>query len=531
MADVFLSYARSNAATAQKVATRLRDAGHSVWFDEQLPAHRAYADVIDGELEAARAVLVLWSAEAAGSQWVRSEANRARETGKLVQARLDEARLPMPFDQIQCADLRNWSGKPQQAGWRNVLGSVAALVATGPSAAASGTPPRASTQRVGRRQVVLAGGAAAVVGAAGFAGWTALDKPAMSPRAAMLLERGMAALQDNDALEPQGLGSTMQAITLLSEATEAAPDSAATWGPLAMAYAVRRRVAPVAERAGLEMRARSAAAKALKIDPSEPRALGALRLVEPVYRNWAAAERGHREALRKGPKLPILIFILSDLLGSVGRWKDAAQVSAQFDQREFLIPGANRKVIVNLWASGDLQGADSTLATTVRQWPQHPQIWRTHLAYLMYTGRPGEALELLREGAERPADVTSDYDDAARKTAEALAGRVPAAAAISQLLGYLRNTPAAALQAAQACAALGDAASAFAIFDGYYFGEGEWAQVAPPNGDEDRMTSTLFHPPLRRLWADARFGRLVERIGLEDYWRQSGTLPDYRRGL
>jgi hypothetical protein len=458
-------------------------------------------------------------------------ANRARETGKLVQARLDEARLPMPFDQTQCADLRGWSGKPQQAGWRSVLGSVAALVATDPSAAPGGTPPRVSTPRVGRRQVMLAGGAAAVLGAGGFAALRSLDKPAMSPRAEMLLERGMAALQDNDALDPQGLGSTMQAITLLSEAAEAAPDSAATWGPLAMAYAVRKRVAPVAEREGLEMRARAAAAKALKIDPGEPRALGALRLVEPLYRNWSAAERGHREALARNAEVPILIFVLSDLLGSVGRWKEAAKVSAQFDQGKFLIPGANRKVIVNLWASGDLQGADSTLAAAVRQWPQHPQIWRTQLDYLMYTGRPGEALELLREGAERPAVVTSDYVEAVRKTAEALAGRVPPAAAIGQLRDYLRNTPTAALRVAEACAALGDAGSAFAIFDGYYFGEGEWARVTPPNGDEDRLTSTLFHPPLRRLWTDARFDRLVERIGLENYWRQSGTLPDYRRGV
>ena len=65
MADIFLSYARESAETATRVAATLRSDGYSVWFDEELPAHRAYADVIASELDAARAVLVLWSEAAA----------------------------------------------------------------------------------------------------------------------------------------------------------------------------------------------------------------------------------------------------------------------------------------------------------------------------------------------------------------------------------------------------------------------------------------------------------------------------------
>ena len=519
MADVFLSYARSDAATAQKVAARLRDAGHSVWFDEQLPAHRAYADVIDAELDAARAVVVLWSAEAAASQWVRSEGNRARETGKLVQARLDSTRLPMPFDQIQCADLGGWSGNRRHAGWQSVLASVAALVSDGPAVAGEDAPARG----LPRRQILVAGGAAAVLGASRIAGWRTLDKPpAPSPQAQLLIDRGLAALQDNDALDPQGPGSTMQAIALMSDAAEAAPQSATAWGGLAMAYAVRKRVAPQAERAALDMRSRSAAAKALKLDPVEIRALGALRLIEPAYRNWLAVERGHRAALAKNPKLPILVFIMSDLLGAVGRSREAVEVAARFDPRKFLIPGADRKLLVNHWTAGDLQAADAALKNAVDHWPQHPQIWRTRVGYLMYTGRPGEALELLREGAERPADVTQAYVDAVRNTAEALGGTRPASSAIAGNLDYLQDNPAAALQVAQASAALGDAGTAFEIFDGYYFGEGKWSRVAPANGDEDRFTNTLFQPPMRGLWAR----RAVRPAGRAD--RPRGLLAPVR---
>ena len=87
----------------------------------------------------------------------------------------------------------------------------------------------------------------------------------------------------------------------------------------------------------------------------------------------------------------------------------------------------------------------------------------------------------------------------------------------------------AALPVAQACTALGDADRAFAILNGYYFGEGEWVSVAPEAGDRSRTTSRLFQPPARRLWADPRFATLTRRIGLDDYWRETRTQPDFRR--
>ena len=79
MADVFLSYGRSSLASARRISSALEAAGYSVWFDEDIPAHRSFSEVIEEQLESARAVIVLWSREAIQSQWVRSEANRARE--------------------------------------------------------------------------------------------------------------------------------------------------------------------------------------------------------------------------------------------------------------------------------------------------------------------------------------------------------------------------------------------------------------------------------------------------------------------
>src|SRR4029453_11074428 len=105
-AHVFISYARSSEEVANSLAEALRGAGYSVWRDDELPAHRSYAEVIEERLKSAKAVVVLWSAEAAKSQWVRAEADTARGTGTLVQASVDGTLPPIPFNQIQCADLK-----------------------------------------------------------------------------------------------------------------------------------------------------------------------------------------------------------------------------------------------------------------------------------------------------------------------------------------------------------------------------------------------------------------------------------------
>ncbi|MDB5481559.1 MAG: Adenylate cyclase [Caulobacteraceae bacterium] len=128
MSDIFISYARSTASQAHAVAEALRALGYDVWRDDELPAHRSYAEVIEERLQAAKAVVVIWSVEAAKSEWVQAEADKARAARKLVQLRLDGAKLPMPFGRIQCADMTGWSGEADDPGWRKVIASLAELI-------------------------------------------------------------------------------------------------------------------------------------------------------------------------------------------------------------------------------------------------------------------------------------------------------------------------------------------------------------------------------------------------------------------
>lgn len=140
MSQVFISYARSTQDQAQVFANTLRAEGFDVWLDEQLPTHRAYADVIEERLRAAKAVVVIWSSDAVKSQWVRAEADYARNAGTLVQLSIDGAIPPLPFTQIHCAQLSGWNGDKDASGWRNILESVRDLIAGVPDETPSIAP-------------------------------------------------------------------------------------------------------------------------------------------------------------------------------------------------------------------------------------------------------------------------------------------------------------------------------------------------------------------------------------------------------
>src|SRR5579862_7920568 len=154
MSDVFISYARSTQAAALRFADALRADGYGVWRDDELPPHRPYAEVIEERLGAAKAVLVLWSADAVKSDWVRAEADVARAAGKLVQLSLDGVIPPMPFNQIQCDDLSGWSGDAASPAWRKVEAAIEHLV-RGAAAKPAPAPAAATPARGGKPSIAI----------------------------------------------------------------------------------------------------------------------------------------------------------------------------------------------------------------------------------------------------------------------------------------------------------------------------------------------------------------------------------------
>ena len=124
---MFISYSRSDHEKVGDIARMIAAEGYQVWWDADLPPHMSYGDVITAKIGEAKAAVVVWSESAAASEWVRAEADVARNQKKLIQTALDDVMPPLPFNQIQCAMLGDWNGSPDHPGWRKVRESLIAL--------------------------------------------------------------------------------------------------------------------------------------------------------------------------------------------------------------------------------------------------------------------------------------------------------------------------------------------------------------------------------------------------------------------
>jgi hypothetical protein len=133
MAGVFLSYSSQDRERVELLAEALRAEGFEVWWDREIPVAFTYEEYIREQLDRAGAVVVAWSPESVASQYVRWEAQRARQRGVLVPVLLEPADLPPEYFLVQSADLTRWEGSQRDREWRRL---VAALVRT------LGEPPR-----------------------------------------------------------------------------------------------------------------------------------------------------------------------------------------------------------------------------------------------------------------------------------------------------------------------------------------------------------------------------------------------------
>lgn len=130
MANVFISYKREDSASAARIVATLRNQGLSVWWDDHLTARESWDATIEKEIEAAAAVIVLWTTRSVASEWVRTEAHYAAQRGKLVPVRLEDCTIPIAFLLRQTIQLRGWEGDDQDRQWRKLLTWILDLVST-----------------------------------------------------------------------------------------------------------------------------------------------------------------------------------------------------------------------------------------------------------------------------------------------------------------------------------------------------------------------------------------------------------------
>jgi len=79
-------------------------------------------------------------------------------------------------------------------------------------------------------------------------------------------------------------------------------------------------------------------------------------------------------------------------------------------------------------------------------------------------------------------------------------------------------------------AMLGATDSALGLYAVYLFGgEFNGASHPVPGPLDPRTMVPVFAPSLIALRSDPRHAELLRRSGLEEYWKESGSQPDFRR--
>ena len=151
MADIFVSYARVDRAQVAPVVAALEAQGWSVWWDPEIAPGQEFDRQIARELDAAKAVIVVWTPASVDSRWVRGEAREAADRGVLVPLRFGKARLPIDARAMHTTDLDDWNEDPQSEAFRELsraLGQLLSGATTGRAAPSSAVTAGGSMPRV-----------------------------------------------------------------------------------------------------------------------------------------------------------------------------------------------------------------------------------------------------------------------------------------------------------------------------------------------------------------------------------------------
>jgi DNA-binding winged helix-turn-helix (wHTH) protein/tetratricopeptide (TPR) repeat protein len=390
-------------------------------------------------------------------------------------------------------------------------------------AAAAPAGPEEQKPRLSRRFVLASGAATAAVGAAGFF-WRAARWHRPDPEAVELYRRA-------DLAQRAGIPSqTRQATAYFERAVQLDPDYANAWGGLALAYTHSLDGFSEAEMASMPGRIRSAAERALTLDPDNADALLALACIKPFYRNWAESESALQDLARRFPDHWLCHGRLALFLYQVGRVDEGVRHHRRVIEIDPMIPGAYAFAARALSGAGRVQEADAMLQAAHDRWPSHPLLWFSKYDHLILSGRPKSAVAFVMD----PESLPSGFGEAQVARALALAKAVDSNAAedvepvIASLLQAARSNSSTIPKAAEVLSLFGRFGLMFAALDRYLLNSGSFGTPEPIGPYVRRATDLLFSVPLAPVRQDSRFTGLLERTGLEAYWKASRSRPDYR---
>jgi tetratricopeptide (TPR) repeat protein len=124
LADIFVSYSRTDRKRVKPLVELFEEQGWSVWWDREVSPGESFEQLIDQQISQARVVVVVWSDGSIASRWVRNEALEAMERDILIPVRLDDCKMPVAFRQTQAADLTHWPRRVDETEMRMLLDAI-----------------------------------------------------------------------------------------------------------------------------------------------------------------------------------------------------------------------------------------------------------------------------------------------------------------------------------------------------------------------------------------------------------------------
>jgi hypothetical protein len=214
-------------------------------------------------------------------------------------------------------------------------------------------------------------------------------------------------------------------------------------------------------------------------------------------------------------------------MGETGRWREAIPLMQMVVNREPTWPLAGFRLFEELSNADRFDEADALIDEVTRLSPRHAHFWASKIHYLLLTDRGPEAVALAADVAERPIDddplVTQENIFLDGYIGGSVQARTFAAA---RMLENARGESREMLfRAAINCGMLGSLDAAFSVLEGYYFGRGPWGS----RQEDWPPTYPLFSLAAAPLRRDPRFDTLIAAIGLNSFWHETRTQPDFRR--
>ena len=377
---------------------------------------------------------------------------------------------------------------------------------------------------IDRRTLVSGGAAVAAIGAGALL-WRKPWRHEPPPEAVRLFELGLTS-------ERQGVPNQVrQAVSYYNRAVSVDPLYSEAWGALALSqmHILEGFGEPGTE--GAPARLVSAARRALQLDPDNVDAKLALILLKPFFRNWAAMESELRRLNAQHPGHWMARGRLGALLYDVDRMNEGIEIHKQMKQSDPMLPVRDAFWANALLSAGRLDEAGAVLDHALEVWPAHPTLWTMRYKFLLFSDRPRAAGTYAQDPDSRPSGLDAREIDLRLRLATAVETRAPTAieASVDDLRRRALEDVASIPFAAAAFALLGRPDLTFASLERYYFDAGPFGRSNPIGPMTRRYTKELFSPPLVPLRSDPRFESILHRVGLEDYWRRTGTEPDFRR--